>query len=139
MSILQPNDDPSGDIDAQEMNLEFEPPMNPNIVYGKTHHGLTYYVLPTPIPKGKIFLRLVVRVGSNDEGPDEWGIAHIVEHLAFRKHVSSDTKATNQKDAVPAFLKKIGALSGPDSNASTTFEYTGSLRVGPEFDFRWRH
>ena len=85
---------------------------------GKLPNGLTYYIKKNTFPKEKATLRLVVKVGSLYETEDECGVAHFLEHMAFRgsKHFSNDEITT--------YLNGIGASLSPDANAYTTFEQT---------------
>ena len=56
---------------------------DPAIRYGQLPNGLRYAVQRNATPKGAISLRLGIGVGSYDEGEDERGAAHLIEHLAF--------------------------------------------------------
>jgi hypothetical protein len=70
-------------------------------------HACHRYVRKNKEPQHRIELRLAVRVGSLSEEEEERGIAHIVEHLAFR--------ATRDygKFEIINFLESIGAPFGP--------------------------
>ena len=51
---------------------------------GKLENGLTYYVRENQKPEGRALLRLVLNVGSLQEEDDEQGLAHFLEHMAFK-------------------------------------------------------
>ena len=56
---------------------------NDKIKTGVLENGMNYYVLENKIPANRIFMRLVVKVGSNIEEENEQGVAHFIEHLCF--------------------------------------------------------
>jgi zinc protease len=88
------------------------------ILRGTLDNGMEYYIRENDYPPGKASLRLVVRVGSNQEFSHELGIAHFVEHLVFRG-------SEHFRDGeVEKFLESIGAWSGVDTNAYTSFDST---------------
>ncbi|MCB0656138.1 MAG: insulinase family protein, partial [Saprospiraceae bacterium] len=58
-------------------------PMDSSIRQGKLSNGLTYYIQHNNKPENRAELRLVVKVGSLQEDPDQLGVAHFVEHMAF--------------------------------------------------------
>lgn len=63
---------------------------------------------------GTTALALFVAVGSRDERPHEWGMAHLLEHLVFKGAADRDHRAiARQMD-----------LLGSDINAFTTRDYT---------------
>jgi predicted Zn-dependent peptidase len=81
-------------------------PMDEKCLHGKLKNGLTYYVQTNKKPIARCELRLVVKVGSVFETEEECGIAHMVEHLAFRGTAMYDTFE------VVRFLETIGARFG---------------------------
>ena len=50
---------------------------------GRLDNGLRYYVRENRQPRGRAELRLAIRAGSILEEPDQQGLAHFVEHMAF--------------------------------------------------------
>src|SRR5688500_12479958 len=56
---------------------------DPGVVWGRLDNGFRYALLPHKGVPGRVVLQLVVLAGSLDERPDEQGIAHYTEHLAF--------------------------------------------------------
>ena len=54
------------------------------VVTGTLENGLSWVVMENHEPKNRIFLRLIVRAGSVLEDEDQRGIAHLVEHMAFK-------------------------------------------------------
>jgi zinc protease len=63
-------------------------------------------------------MRLVVRAGSLQERPEEAGIAHLIEHMAFE-----GTEHFGPQEIV-SFLESNGMKFGNELNASTTMTST---------------
>lgn len=93
-------------------------PIDPNTTVGRLDNGLTYYILPNKLPAKRAELRLVVRVGSIVEDPDQQGLAHFVEHMAF------NGSKNFKKQAIVNYLESIGVKFGPHLNAYTSFDET---------------
>ena len=74
---------------------------------------------------GQVELRLALCVGSVQEDEHERGIAHLVEHLCFRRTV--DYKEME----IDEFLRSIGSTLGADSNAYTSFDETVYMLGAP--------
>jgi len=93
-------------------------PQDPALILGTLPNGLRYALLPNATPANRVFLRLLVSAGSLHENDDERGIAHFIEHMAFRgtlNHPRNDLVAT---------LQRAGLTFGPDINATTTYDST---------------
>jgi zinc protease len=88
------------------------------VVWGRLDNGFRYALLPHTGVPGRVALQLVVLAGSLDEQPDELGIAHYIEHLAFGG--SRNFKAGD----MVALFQRLGVEYGSDVNAVTTFDYT---------------
>ncbi len=86
---------------------------HPDLVSGTLSNGLDYLILPQPGQEGVSF-RLLVWVGSQAETPQTRGIAHFVEHMAFR---STRHFADGEVDLAMA---EAGAALGQDHNAYTS-------------------
>ena len=59
-------------------------PLDSAVLHGRLGNGLTYYVRHSADPPERAHLWLVVGVGSMLERQHERGLAHFVEHMAFR-------------------------------------------------------
>src|SRR5689334_14457645 len=79
---------------------------------------MRYYIRENHKPEKRAELRLVVNAGSVLEDEDQRGLAHMVEHMAFRgtKHFPG-----NQ---ISSYLESVGMRYGPDINAFTSFDET---------------
>ena len=85
---------------------------------GTLANGMRYFVQRTFKPKDRAALALAVDVGSIAEELDERGVAHLVEHLAFR------ATENNDNFAIVRFLESIGAEFGACQNAYTSMDET---------------
>jgi zinc protease len=93
-------------------------PRNPHCNINTLPNGLTYYIQSNPNPAGRVVLRLVVKKGSMHESESQRGLAHFLEHCAFRA-----TK--NYPDGkLIHYLQSLGSAFGPDVNAATSLTHT---------------
>ena len=78
----------------------------------------SYFIRQNGRPANRVSLRLAVNAGSMQEDPDQRGLAHFIEHMAFNgsEHF--------KPGELVAFLESIGARFGPHVNASTSFDET---------------
>ena len=96
-----------------------EVPEDSAVRKGTLPNGLTYYIYPNTQPEKRVFLRLVVKVGSLVEQDNERGIAHFVEHMMYK-----GSKHFPTSDDVHGFLRRNGFPLGQDNNAFTYHEMT---------------
>ena len=61
-----------------------EQPIDKEIYHGFLPNGLSYYVRKNASPKKRAVMYLVERAGSLQEDDDQRGLAHFVEHMAFK-------------------------------------------------------
>jgi len=92
--------------------------LDPAVRTGVLPNGLHYYVRANRRPEQRAELRLVVHAGSILEDPDQRGLAHFVEHMAF-----NGTRNFPKQELV-AYLESIGTRFGADLNAYTGFDET---------------
>lgn len=93
-------------------------PVDPRITIGYLPNGLRYYIRTNGRPWQRAELRLAVNVGSVVEDPDQIGLAHFVEHMAF-----AGSQHFAKQDLIK-FMESIGMRVGPSVNASTSFDET---------------
>ena len=95
-------------------------PDDASIDTGTLPNGLRWYsqALPDNGHNDRVELRLRIRAGSLEEDPDQSGLAHFVEHMAFNgtKHFP--------KMQIIQFLEASGVTFGSDINAYTGFDET---------------
>ena len=72
---------------------------DPAVVWGRLPNGLRYAILPNDTPPGRVSLRLLVEAGSMMEHDDQRGLAHFLEHMAFK---GSTNSAARRPDQLPA-------------------------------------
>ena len=127
-----------------QMNPSDPLPLDPQLKIGKLSNGLTYYIRQNKRPEQKVELRLVVNAGSILEDPDQQGLAHMAEHMAF-----NGTTHFKKNDII-SFLQDIGVGFGNDLNAYTSFDETvyilpvptdktGNLEKGFQVLEDWAH
>ena len=101
---------------AQSANAPL--PFDPAVTVGVLSNGMRYYIRENHKPEKRAELRLVLNAGSVLEDPDQRGLAHMVEHMAFR---GTKRFANNE---ISSYLESVGMRYGPDINAYTSFDET---------------
>lgn len=93
-------------------------PLNPEVRHGVLPNGLTYYILHNKQPKNRANFYIAQKVGSALETPEQYGLAHFLEHMAFNgtKHYPGDSMLR--------YLESKGIRFGADVNAYTDYEET---------------
>lgn len=91
---------------------------DPSVVYGRLDNGMRYVLKPNDTPKGRVSLRLLVAAGSLMETEDQRGLAHFLEHMAFKGSQNMPAGDLVQ------YLQRLGMAFGADTNARTSFEDT---------------
>lgn len=93
-------------------------PFDPAVRHGVLDNGMRYYVETNGKPENRAVLRLVVEAGSVLEDPDQLGLAHFVEHMAFNG-------TTNfEGNELIRYLETTGTRFGAHLNAHTSFDET---------------
>lgn len=112
-------------VAALTQDVNFDPgaplPLDPAVIYGKLDNGLTYYIRENREPKERAELYLLVNVGATSEDPDQNGLAHFTEHMAFNGTKNFDKKA------ILNYLQSIGMKFGPEINAFTSSDETNYM------------
>lgn len=85
---------------------------------GTLPNGFTYYIRKNVEPKNRGVFYLANKVGSILETEQERGLAHFVEHMAFK-----GTK-NFPKNQMIDYLQSVGVRFGADLNAYTSFDET---------------
>ena len=93
-------------------------PFHSEVITGTLQSGLRYFIMENDMPEGRAFVRLVVNAGSLREEEHEQGLAHFVEHMAFR---GTERFPDNE---VVEFLQSIGVRFGAELNANINHERT---------------
>jgi zinc protease len=93
-------------------------PADPAVTVGTLPNGIRYYIRVNSRPAKRAELRLVVNAGSVIEDPDQRGMAHFAEHMAF------NGTARFKKQELVDYIESIGMRFGADLNAGTSFDET---------------
>jgi zinc protease len=101
-----------------ELALDRQLPVDPAVRAGRLPNSLRYFIRQNSRPEKRVSMRLAVNTGSIQEDPDQRGLAHFLEHMAF-----NGTENFKPGELV-SFLETIGARFGPHVNASTSFDET---------------
>jgi zinc protease len=93
-------------------------PFDPVVRTGTLTNGMRYYVRQNGRPADRLLVRLAVDAGSLDEGNDQRGLAHFLEHMAFNgsRHF--------EPGELIKYFESAGARLGPHVNAHTSFTET---------------
>ncbi len=91
---------------------------DPRVIWGRLDNGFRYALLPHRGVPGRVAIKLLVLTGSMDERPEELGVAHFTEHMAFHGSREMDEKQ------MLSLFRRAGAEYGSDVNAVTTFDFT---------------
>jgi zinc protease len=101
-----------------DVALDTPLPVDPALQMGRLPSGMAFWLRAHKTPPGKVALWLSINTGSLNEGEDERGLAHFIEHMAF-----NGTKNFPPGQVVKYF-ESIGLRFGHDQNASTSFDWT---------------
>lgn len=93
-------------------------PLDPAVKHGTLPNGLNYYILHNEEPKERVNFYIAQKVGSTLETPDQLGLAHFLEHMAF----NGTTNYPGKK--MLNYLQSKGIRFGADINAYTGFDET---------------
>jgi zinc protease len=101
---------------------------DPAIWFGTLPNGMRYAILKNATPAGQAALRLRIGSGSLQESDAQRGLAHFLEHMAFKgsTHVP--------EGEMVKILQRKGLAFGPDTNASTGWTQTVYMLDLPEAD-----
>jgi len=103
-------------------------PHDQDYLLGQLPNGMKYLILPNQTPPNQVAMRLLIDAGSMQERPGEEGVAHFLEHLAFRgTKLYPDGK-------VQEVLEGIGLQMAADVNASTGPDTTTFILDFPRND-----
>lgn len=95
---------------------------------GRLPNGMTYVLVHNATPPKQVSIRLRIGSGSFEEAEDQRGLAHFLEHMAFKgsTHVP--------EGEMVKLLQRHGLAFGPDTNAATGFDQTVYMLDLPEND-----
>jgi zinc protease len=91
---------------------------DPSVQWGVLGNGVRYAVRYNAEPTGRVSRRLLVAAGSLNERENERGIAHFIEHMAYRG------TREHPDGGMTAELQRLGIGFGPDTAAFTFWDHT---------------
>ena len=89
---------------------------------GKLKNGMTYYIRHNAKEKGIADFYIAQRVGSILEEPNQRGLAHFLEHMAFNG--SKNFKNTASSPSIVHWCEAHGIKFGTNLNAYTSIDET---------------
>jgi zinc protease len=93
-------------------------PADKTVLFGTLPNGMRYAITHNSTPSGAVSMWLNIEAGSLQESDAQQGLAHFLEHMAFRgsRHVP-------EAEVWPG-LQRLGMAMGADANAGTTQTFT---------------
>ena len=113
----------SGFQQAVAQQMQFPPlPVDKNVRIGQLDNGLTYYIRHNKLPENRAEFYIAQKVGSILEEPQQRGLAHFLEHMAFNgtKNFPGDDKGLG----VIPWCETVGIKFGTNLNAYTSIDET---------------
>lgn len=105
-------------VEVNFKSLDDPIPPDPKVRIGTLSNGMKYYIRYNKKPEKRAELMLAVNTGAICEDPDQNGLAHFCEHMAF-----NGTRNFPKQDLIN-FLESIGIKFGPELNAYTSWDET---------------
>ena len=108
---------------AVAQQMQFSPlPVDKNVRIGQLDNGLTYYIRHNKLPENRAEFYIAQKVGSILEEPQQRGLAHFLEHMAFNgtKNFPGDDKRLG----VIPWCETVGIKFGTNLNAYTSIDET---------------
>ena len=103
-------------------------PADPDVRFGVLPNGMRYAIMHNATPPGQAAIRFRIGSGSLDESDDQQGLAHFLEHMAFKG------SAHVPEGEMIRILQRKGLAFGPDTNANTAYDETVYSLDLPEVD-----
>lgn len=103
--------------------MQFPPlPIDKNVRIGHLDNGLTYYIRHNKLPENRAEFYIAQKVGSILEEPQQRGLAHFLEHMAFNgtKNFPGDDKGLG----IIPWCETVGIKFGTNLNAYTSIDET---------------
>ena len=108
---------------AVAQQMQFPPlPVDKNVRIGQLDNGLTYYIRHNKLPENRAEFYIAPKVGCILEEPQQRGLAHFLEHMAFNgtKNFPGDDKGLG----VIPWCETVGIKFGTNLNAYTSIDET---------------
>ncbi|MBY5413613.1 insulinase family protein [Rhizobium leguminosarum] len=101
-----------------QSSLKSDLQADPDVHFGTLANGMRFALMRNVTPPGQAAIRFHIASGSLDENDDQQGLAHFLEHMAFKgsTHVA--------EGEMIRILQRKGLAFGPDINAYTYYDET---------------
>jgi zinc protease len=93
-------------------------PADENVQFGTLENGMRFAIMRNATPSGQAAIRFRIGSGSLDENDNQQGLAHFLEHMAFKG------SAHVPEGEIIRILQRKGLAFGPDTNANTSYDET---------------
>jgi len=103
-------------------------PADPDVRFGVLPNGMRFAIMHNATPSGQAAIRFRIGAGSLDEHDDQQGLAHFLEHMAFKG------SAHVPEGEMIRILQRKGLAFGPDTNGNTSYGETVYSLDLPEVD-----
>ena len=90
---------------------------DPDVRFGVLPNGMRYALLHNGTPARQVSIRFAMHAGSVNETDAQQGLAHFLEHMAFKG-------SKNNPEGMVKVLERMGLAFGADTNANTGWDYT---------------
>lgn len=99
-----------------------------DVHFGMLANGMRFAIMRNATPPGQAAIRFRIGSGSLEENDNQQGLAHVLEHMAFKgsTHVA--------EGEMIRILQRKGLAFGPDTNAHTSYGETVYALDLPEAD-----
>jgi zinc protease len=97
-------------------------PIDPNVRIGHLDNGLTYYIRHNALPANRAEFYIAQKVGSILEEPQQRGLAHFLEHMAFNG--TKNFQGEGASPSIVAWCESVGIKFGVNLNAYTSVDET---------------
>ncbi|MBY3349116.1 insulinase family protein, partial [Rhizobium laguerreae] len=101
---------------------------DPDVHFGTLANGMRFAIMRNVTPPGQVSVHFRIGSGSLDENDNQQGLAHVLEHMAFKgsTHVA--------EGEMIRILQRKGLAFGQDINAYTSYDETVYFLDLPEAD-----
>ncbi|MBY2926962.1 M16 family metallopeptidase [Rhizobium leguminosarum] len=102
----------------RQQSLKRDLQADPDVHFGRLANGMRFAIMRNVAPPGQVSVRFRIGSGSLDENDNQQGLAHFLEHMAFKG-------STNVADGeMIRILQRTGLAGGWDINAHTSYDET---------------
>ena len=105
------------------------------VITGELGNGFRYYIKPLH-DENKIHTQLLVKAGFQEETPEQWECAHLIEHLLIKETENAPNGITAKLNEIGLGLRSVAAFTGRNNtsyNLEFPSEHKEPLQVSMEF------